>query len=107
MAKATKIPKIPKGLSDKDMLQGYVEETSIETQFMQAEANDDKIRRAKALGKKSNAAALAGLPDDLVAKLDKELLKLQMEMFNSGNKKYTLQVKREGNNIVIYPKING
>ena len=38
MAKATKIPKIPKNLSDKDMFAGYVEENTVEAQFMAAEA---------------------------------------------------------------------
>ena len=33
--------KIPKGLSDKDMLQGYVEEVTMESQFMAAEAAED------------------------------------------------------------------
>lgn len=34
--------KIPKGLSDKDMLQGYVEQVTMESQFMAAEEAEDK-----------------------------------------------------------------
>ena len=36
--------KIPKGLSDKDMLQGYVEQVTMESQFMAAEEAEDKKR---------------------------------------------------------------
>lgn len=105
MAKATKIPKIPKNLSDKDMMSGYVEEKSLESHFLAAEAAEDKKRRAKALGAKEKNASLAGLSDELVMQLDKELLKLKVELFNSGARNYTLRVKRDGDNIVISPKI--
>ena len=51
--------KIPKGLSDKDMLQGYVEQVTMESQFMAAEEAEDKKRRAKAaLGKPEKNIAL-------------------------------------------------
>lgn len=105
MAKATKIPKIPKNLSDKDMMSGYVEEKTLESHFLAAEAEEDKKRRTKALGMKNKNTSLAGLPDELVMQLDKELLKLQVELFNSGVKDYALRVKRDGNNIIISPKI--
>lgn len=105
MAKATKIPKIPKNLSDKDMFKGYVEETTVESQFMAAEAEEDKKHRAKSLGLKAKNTSLAGLNDEVIDLLDKELLKLKLELFNSGVKDYTMRVKREGNNIIVYPKI--
>ena len=49
MAKATKIPKIPKNLSDKDMFAGYVEENTVEAQFMAAEAEAEKKKRAQSV----------------------------------------------------------
>ena len=104
MEKATKIPKIPKNLSDKDMFAGYVEENTVEAQFMAAEAEAEKKKRAQSV--KAKEKALSGLPEDLLFKLEREVMKLQMELFNAGNKKYTLNVKREGNNIIISPKIN-
>ena len=47
--------KIPKGLSDKDMLDGYVEDVTMEAQFLAAEAAEE---RAEAI-EDDNAADLA------------------------------------------------
>ena len=53
--------KIPKGLSDKDMFKGYVEEDSMEAQFLAAEAAEDKKRRAKAFASENRQNALTWL----------------------------------------------
>ena len=56
--------KIPKGLSDKDMLQGYVEQVTLESQFLAAEEAEDKRRRARAgLSKPEKNIALTGFTD--------------------------------------------
>ena len=39
--------KIPKGLTDKDMMQNYVEEVSLEDKFIEAEKIADKKRRSR------------------------------------------------------------
>ena len=96
--------KIPKGLSDKDMLQGYVEEVTMESQFMAAEAAEDQKRRAKALAAtQSKNISLAGLDDALVEQLGRKLLELKMELMRNGISKYTMKVKREKNSIIITP----
>lgn len=92
--------KIPKGLSDKDMLQGYVEQVTI----MAAEEAEDKKRRAKAaLGKPEKNIALTGFSDELVEELGRKLLELKMELFREGVKNYTLKVKKDGHTITIKP----
>jgi len=94
--------KIPKGLSDKDMLQGYVEQVTME--FMAAEEAEDKKRRAKAaLGKPEKNIALTGFSDELVEELGRKLLELKMELFREGVKNYTLKVKKDGHTITIKP----
>lgn len=96
--------KIPKGLSDKDMLQGYVEQVTMESQFMAAEEAEDKKRRAKAaLGKPEKNIALTGFSDELVEELGRKLLELKMELFREGVKNYTLKVKKDGHIITIKP----
>ena len=40
--------KIPKGLADKDMFRDYVEEETLESRFLQAEAAEDKRRKRQA-----------------------------------------------------------
>ena len=92
--------KIPKGLSDKDMLQGYVEEVTMESQFMAAEEK----RHAKAFAAtQSKNISLAGLDDALVEQLGRKLLELKMELMRNGISKYTMKVKREKNSIIITP----
>lgn len=96
--------KIPKGLSDKDMLQGYVEQVTMESQFLAAEEAEDKKRRAKAgLGKPEKNIALTGFSDELVEELGRKLLELNMELFREGVKNYTLKVKKDGQVITIKP----
>ncbi len=96
--------KIPKGLSDKDMLQGYVEQVTMEDQFMAAEEAEDRRRRARAgIGKPEKNIALTGFSDDLVEELGKKLLELKMELFREGIKNYTMKVKKDGQTITIKP----
>lgn len=94
--------KIPKGLSDRDMLQGYVEQVTMEDQFLAAEEAEDKRRRAKAFNlKQEKNISLTGFSDELVEELGRKLLELKMELFREGIKNYTFKVKREGRDITI------
>lgn len=99
--------KIPKGLSDKDMLDGYVEDVTMEAQFLAAEAAEDAKRREKLFGKKGNSLSMSGLDDETLDKLGRKLLELKMELFREGIKNYTLKVKRENWDIIITPVIKG
>ena len=99
--------KIPKGLSDKDMLDGYVEDVTMEAQFIAAEAAEDAKRREKLFGKKGNSLSMSGLDDETLDKLGRKLLELKMELFREGIKNYTLKVKRENWDIIITPVIKG
>ncbi len=96
--------KIPKGLSDKDMLQGYVEQVTMESQFLAAEEAEDKRRRARAgLSKPEKNIALTGFTDELTEELGRKLLELKMELFRDGIKSYTMKIKRDGQSIIIKP----
>ena len=99
--------KIPKGLSDKDMLDGYVEDVTMEAQFLAAEAAEDAKRREKIFGKKGNSLSMSGLDDETLDKLGRKLLELKMELFREGIKNYILKVKRENWDIIITPVIKG
>ena len=99
--------KIPKGLSDKDMLDGYVEEVTMEARFMAAEAAEEKKRREKIFGTKGNSLSMSGLDDETLDKLGRKLLELKMELFREGMKNYTMKVKREGWDIIITPVVKG
>ena len=99
--------KIPKGLSDKDMLDGYVEDVTMEAQFLAAEAAEEKKRREKIFGKQGNSLSMSGLDDETLDKLGRKLLELKMELFREGIKNYTLKVKMEDWDIIITPVVKG
>ena len=96
--------KIPKGLSDKDMLQGYVEQVTMESQFLAAEEAEDKRRRARAgMSKPEKNIALTGFTDELTEELGRKLLELKMELFREGIKNYTMKIKKDEQSIIIKP----
>lgn len=97
--------KIPRGLSDKDMLQGYVEQVTMESQFLAAEEAEDKRRRARAgaAAAPEKNIALTGFTEELTEELGRRLLELKMELFREGVRSYTMKVKREGRSIIITP----
>lgn len=96
--------RIPKGLSDKDMLQGYVEQATMESQFLAAEEAEDKRRRARAgMAAPEKNIALAGFTDELTEELGKKLLELKMELFRDGVRDYSMKVKKDGRSIIIRP----
>ena len=100
------MPKIPKNLADKDMFQGYVEEDTLESRFLQAEAAEDRKRRLHPQAAPKENLSLAYLTPDIVEKLGKELLALKMSLYQEGITSYTMKVKREGSRIVLSPVEN-
>lgn len=96
--------KIPKGLSDKDMLQGYVEQATMESQLLAAEEAEYKRRRARAgMAAPEKNIALAGFTDELTEELGRKLLELKMELFREGVRDYAMKVKKDGRSIIISP----
>lgn len=93
--------KIPKNLSDKDMFQGYVEEETLEDQFIAAEKAADKKRREQAKMEPPAELARAGFTPELTDQLGRALLELRMVLANEGIKDYHFKIRREGHNVTI------
>ncbi|MCI7330279.1 MAG: hypothetical protein MR866_02315 [Selenomonadaceae bacterium] len=97
--------KIPKNRSDKEMLAGWVEDTSIEDQFLKAEK---KARQAKPKQADDYAPPAefrqAGFHPALMQELSKQLLQLRLQLAQKGATHFTYTIKREGENIVIKPQ---
>ncbi len=109
MSKMTKKPpkaKIPRGLTDKDMVRDYVEEETIEAKFAKAEKAREKKQREAAEAAPPANLARAGFTPALTDELGRALTQLKMELALQGITSYTLKVKREGQNIVLMPKIS-
>ena len=96
--------RIPKGLSDKDMFQSYVEETSLEDRFVAAEKAAEEKRRESAGIEPPAELGRAGFTPVLTEELGKALLQLKMELYRSGITNYSFKIKRDGESIVLTPK---
>ena len=95
------LKKIPKGLTDKDMVKNYIEEQTIEDKLLAAEQESKRIQAAQALREPPKPLAQAGFTADLADKLGRELLALKMELLNSGVKNYGFKIKRDGEKITL------
>lgn len=96
--------KIPKNLTDKDMLKNWVEEETVEDKFLRAEKIEDKKRREQAGIEPPAELARAGLTRQLTEELGKALTELKMQLSLKGAKDITYKVKNDGTKIVITPK---
>ena len=95
--------KIPKGLSDKAMIEGFEEEATLEDCFLAHEAHEEEKRR-RAVREKEADLSRAALTPDLLDRLGKELLQLKLDLFAEGIKNYRIDIKREGTTIMLAPK---
>ena len=96
--------KIPKNLTDKDMLKNWVEEETVEDKFPRDEKIEDKKRRERAGIEPPAELARAGLTRQLTEELGKALTELKMQLSLKGAKDITYKVKNDGTKIVITPK---
>ena len=93
--------KIPRGLTDKDMVKNYVEEATIESQLLTAEKNAERRKQLEEAEAPPEPLAKAGFTKELTEKLGMELLALKIELSNSGVKSYNLKIKRDGEKITL------
>ena len=95
------MPKIPRGLTDKDMVKNYVEEETVESQLMTAAKKAEKLRLIEEAEAPPEPLAKAGFTKELTEKLGMELLALKIELLNSGVKSYNFKIKRDGEKITL------
>ncbi len=98
--------KIPRNLSDKDMFKGWKEEPTVEQQMLDAEAKEDARRGRAARDARPGAdIRIAYLTPDVIDTLGKLLLELKVELYKEGIVDYRIAARREGNTIVLTPKM--
>lgn len=93
--------KIPRGLTDKDMVKNYVEEETIEQQLLNAAKKAEKLRLIEEAEAPPAPLAKAGFTSELTDKLGRELLALKLELANKGVKDYNFKIKRDGERITL------
>lgn len=94
------MPRIPKNLSDKDMVRGFVEEETLADRFARIEKEEKKEEAAEPPLNLARAGFTLALMDDL----GRALMQLKMELFREGVKNYTFKITRQGERIVLTPK---
>lgn len=95
--------KIPRGLDDKAMLQGYEEEESVEERMLSSAKREEK-RQSLQIGEQGEKLRMAGLTSTLLAQLEKDLLQMRLDMFADGVRDYRLEIQRDGRSIIISAK---
>ena len=92
--------KIKRNLSDADMLKGFKEERSFETEILGEDNAANSLRRPTKVVKNGNELLL---PADAQEKLNKYLLELSMDWFKNGNGEVEWKVLKEKDQIIIKP----
>ncbi|MBR6012487.1 MAG: hypothetical protein IK062_01725 [Selenomonadaceae bacterium] len=93
--------KIPRGLTDKDMVKNYIEEGTIESQLLTAAKKAEKLRLIEQAEAPPEPLAKSGFTKELTEKLGMELLAMKIELSNSGVKSYNFKIKRDGEKIIL------
>lgn len=90
-----KIPKIPKGRSDKDMFAGYTETLSFENQLLADEAT---APRPKASAKAADEGFLTAA---LKEKLERALLEQKLQLYKQGIVDYEIKVSCQDGQVLL------
>lgn len=96
--------KIPRGLTDKDMVKNFIEEGTIESQLLTAAKKAENLRRVEEAEAPPEPLAKSGFTKELTEKLGMELLAMKIELSNSGVKSYNFKIKRDGEKIILTVK---
>ncbi len=97
-----KMAKIPKDLSDKDMFKDYKEDKNQKSLFDVAKEFDEN-HAVKSINKPSKKDSDSFIDSHLANALNNELLKLKLDLYKDGIIDYKINLRRDGDQIVLYP----
>ena len=89
--------KIPKNLSDKDMMVNFKEELTFENMF----SDEPEVKKVQKKDKENLNTAF--LSEELQEKIGKALLDLKLELYKEGMVVYKIKVVRENHKITLLP----
>ena len=94
--------KIQKGLSDADMMKGFVETETFETAILKDNASTGNKLGAKVKSHKAEDDFYQEfLTERIKTEIGKLLLAIKMDYFKEDVKDFSIQVKRNGQHIVL------
>jgi hypothetical protein len=94
------VAKIPKNRSDKDMMQGFEEETLAEV-LLRKERQAEERARASAVQEPPADLARAGLSSAQADELGRALLELKLTLAQEGVQHYQLKIQRKDRQVII------
>ncbi len=92
--------KIPKNRSDKDMMQGFEEETLAEV-LLRKERQAEERARTSAVQEPPADLARAGLSSAQADELGRALLELKLTLAQEGVQHYQLKIQRKDRQVII------
>ena len=95
------LKKIPRGLSDKDMVKNYVEQESVEEKMLKAAQQAERQRQIEEAEAPPEPLAKSGFTKELTERLGLELVAMKIELAAAGVKKYSYKIKRDGEKIIL------
>ncbi len=94
--------KIQKGLSDEDMMKGFAEEETFETALLKDDASTSNKAAVKPKEQKTEDDFYQEfLTERVKTEIGKLLLAIKMDYFKDDVKDFSIQVKRNGQNIIL------
>lgn len=94
--------KIQKGLSDEDMMKGFIETETFETALLKDDASTSNKATAKPKDQKTEDDFYQEfLTERVKTEIGKLLLAIKMDYFKDDVKDFSIQVKRNGQNIIL------
>lgn len=94
--------KIQKGLSDADMMKGFIEEETFETAILKDDAKvGNKTANKHKEQKSEDNFYQEFLTERIKTEIGKLLLAIKMDYFKDDVKDFSIQVKRNGNHILL------
>ena len=101
------MPKIPRNLSDKDMFKGWQEEPTLEETMLQASEPKRAATLSRSQPKRASqsdrrdSAYQTYLSQDAIDTMEKLLLEIKVDFYKQGVSDYRINVKREGNTVLL------
>ena len=93
--------KIPKNLSDKDMMQGHEAEENLAETLLRREREAEEHARAEAAKEPPADLARAGLNAAQTEELGRALLELKLALAQADITNYKLKIRRSGRQVII------
>ena len=93
--------KIPKNRSDKDMMQGFEEEETLDEVLLKKERQEAERARAEAERTPPADLARAGLSSAQADELGRALMELKLALAQEGVQHYKLRIRRKNRQVII------